>query len=443
MTRSHAPNPRSRPARRARGAAWAVVGLVLLATAPATALASSTAPTTRPAGTPTTREVCRKGCAYRTISAAVRAARAGDRIRVRPGVYRERVVIRGAARRFLMITGDPARPGRVVVEGRAGSRARTEGILVDGADGVRLSGLTVRRQGRAGVLVRDADGVRLRALVARQSGGAGIRLERATGFTVNAVTTAWNADAGLAIAATPELKVPRPSLVRGLRTYGNVVGAALAQARALTLTQSRVWNNATGIVVAGASGGADAPSEDVALTQNEIFFNSFNVYAGAPFRVARTGIGFPVGVGLLFVGGRRIAAQANRVYGNLLAGVVVTGGPGALQVTRNNFANGGANPNGRDLAYDGSGTSTCIDDAGAASTVPASRGTLSACPAEQDAPARPDGAAQAEIAGWFVDRAAALADPAVAERAWIRVGVQQPIDAVRPLERWTAKTGTP
>lgn len=441
MTESDTPKPSPRHTRPARAAAGLV--LTLLATAPATAVASSTAPTTRPEGTPATRLVCKKGCRHHSISSALRASRAGDRIRVGPGVYRERVVVRGSAKRFISITGDPLRPDRVIVEGRTGGRARTEGFLIDRADGVRLSGMTVRRQSRDGVLVRDADAVRLRALIARQTGGAGIRLQRATGFTVMAATTAWNAGAGLAVDATPELKAPRAALVTGLRTYGNTVGALLTQARSVTITQSRAWNDGTGIVVAGATGAADGPSEDVTLTQNELFFDSFNVYAGAPFRPLATGTGFPVGVGLLLNGGRRVNVQANRVYGNLLAGIVVTGGPDGLQVTRNNLGNGGGNPNGRDLAYDGSGTASCVDATGVASTVPSSRATFSACPAAQDAPARPDGAAQAEIAGWFLDRAAVAGDPGLAERAWIRAGTQQPIDAVTPLERWTAKSGTP
>ena len=138
--------------------------------------------------------------------------------------------------------------------------------------------------------------------------------------------------------------------------------------RYVTITKSQFFNNGTGIVPNALDTEKFAPPEDNVITDNDVFWNNFNYYKGAPFKMipSATSVPYPVGVGILLFGGRRNRIENNRVYGNYLVGI------GALQqfllkqkdaqdlvgnsVRFNQMGMGGADPNGRDLFYDGNGT---------------------------------------------------------------------------------------
>ncbi len=66
-------------------------------------------PMPRPGGTATLK-VCKKGCAYKTIQAAVKAARAGDTVRIADGVYKEQVTIEGASKQGIKLVGNAKAP---------------------------------------------------------------------------------------------------------------------------------------------------------------------------------------------------------------------------------------------------------------------------------------------------------------------------------------------
>ena len=65
----------------------------------------------KPSGKGKTRTVCKQGCKFKTIQAAVNKSRKGDTVRVKRGTYREAVAIRGARKSYLKILGNPGAPG--------------------------------------------------------------------------------------------------------------------------------------------------------------------------------------------------------------------------------------------------------------------------------------------------------------------------------------------
>src|SRR5918995_6966060 len=72
----------------------------------------------KPKGPFKTHTVCKTNkCDFRSIQKAVNKAKAGDKIVVRKGVYKEQVTISGKAKRYLRIVGDRKKPKRVVLEG--------------------------------------------------------------------------------------------------------------------------------------------------------------------------------------------------------------------------------------------------------------------------------------------------------------------------------------
>jgi hypothetical protein len=394
-----------------------------------------------------TLTVCKRGCRYGTIQAAVGAAHAGDTLRVRHGVYREGVRILGKAKRYLKLVGDRRRPFRVVLDGqRLKGPAAQNGVIVNGADQVTIDGVTAKRYRGNGFFVVNVDGYRLRHLVATRTGVYGVSAFNSKGGVMSDSTASWNDDSGFSIGQTPPQTRPKRSLVTRVKAYGNVLGFSGTNMRYVTITKSQWFNNGLGIVPNALDSEKYAPPEDNVITDNDIFWNNFNSYAGAPFKLRPTATDtpYPIGTGVLLFGSRRTEVTNNRVFGNFLLGI---GGIQQLllkqrdaqtlvgnQIRGNVFGLGGADLNGRDLFYDGDGSGNCVGpNTGVALTVPADGSTFAPCPFGGVNALNP--AAQSEWAGWALT-GAGTSNPAAAEKFWLR-HPHAPRSGVTPLEHFT------
>jgi len=234
------------------------------------------------------------------------------------------------------------------------------------------------------------------------------------GGTMSDSQASYNNDAGFYIGQTPPQTTPKRSTVTRVKSFGNVLGFSGTNMRYVTITKSQWFNNGSGIVPNALDSEKYAPDEDNVITNNDIFWNNFNYYAGAPFKLRKSGVGvpYPVGVGVLIFGGRRNEVSNNRVYGNYLTGVGIlkqvllkqadAADPIANKVHDNQFGLGGADLNGRDLVYDGTGSDNCVGpNVGVALTVPADGSTFAPCPFAGANTFNP--AAQAEAFGWAGD----------------------------------------
>ena len=67
-----------------------------------------------------------------------------------------------------------------------------------------------------------------------------------------------------------------------------MLGFSGTNMRYVTITKSKFFNNGTGIVPNALDSEKYAPPEDNVITDNDIFWNNFNYYAGAPFKVRPT-----------------------------------------------------------------------------------------------------------------------------------------------------------
>jgi hypothetical protein len=248
----------------------------------------------------------------------------------------------------------------------------------------------------------------------------------------------YNNDGGFYIGQTPPQSTPKRSLVTRVKSFGNVIGFSGTNMRYVTITKSQWFNNGTGIVPNALDSEKYAPPEENVIIDNDIFWNNFNYYVGAPFKVRKSGIGvpYPVGVGVLLFGGRHNDVVNNRIYGNYLVGV------GALQqillkqkdaadlignsVRNNQFGLNGTDLNGRDMVYDGSGSDNCFaGNAGVQAMLPTDGSAFAACPFT-GANAY-NAAAQAEAFGWAGD--------ATHEKFWIR-HPHAPKKGYTPLEHY-------
>src|SRR5439155_588963 len=70
-------------------------------------------------------------------------------------------------------------------------------------------------------------------------------------------------------------------------SYGNVLGFSGTNMRYVTIEHSKWFNNGTGIVPNALHSEKYAPPEDNVITDNDVFWNNFNYYAGAPFTVKK------------------------------------------------------------------------------------------------------------------------------------------------------------
>jgi len=367
-------------------------------TLPALASAASYPPPSNP-GKPLPRavaatlKVCKKGGKYKTIQAAVKAARSGDKITICDGVYKEAatttqsVQIEGAAKNRIKLVGNVKDPSKVVID----AAGRLNGIIINSANDVTLQGITAKNYFGNGFFAVNVNGYvmdHLRAFGGSKTGSNsyGLYAFNSVGGTMTNDEAYYNTDAGFYIGQTPVQTKPKRTIVKNVSSWGNILGWSGTNMRYVTITKSHFFNNATGLVPNALVSELYPPEEDNTIADNDIYWNNYNYLKGSAFPKVTPGTGgipYPIGVGILLFGGRRQLISKNRIFGNWGAGVglveQVTMGPGDSydnslpvgekawklrdnKVIGNVMGNGGKNLNGRDLAYDGSGSGNCFSD---------------------------------------------------------------------------------
>jgi Periplasmic copper-binding protein (NosD) len=345
----------------------------------------------KPKGKGKTRTVCKKGCKFRTIQSAVNRSKAGDTVRVKKGTYRESVTISGRNKSHLKLIGTPKAPGRVVLEG---SDKKRNGVLVNGADEVTVRGFKAQNYSSNGFFFVNVVGYTAQNLIAAKTGVYGIYAFNSKGGTMRDSEAYYNNDAGFYIGQTPAQVKPVRSIVDNIESWGNPLGWSGTNMRYVTITNSRFYNNAAGLIPNALDSEKFPPAEDNIIRGNEIFWNNFNFHKGAPFKIATEGTSAlaPVGTGILLLAGRRNIVEDNKIYGNwslgvaLIQGVLLQKNPQAVdlvgnEVRDNEFGLGGADLNGRELAYSGNGSGNCFaGNTGVSVTIPADAAAFPACP---------------------------------------------------------------
>lgn len=398
--------------------------------------------------------VCKRGCRYKTISAALRQADGADTIRVGRGTYREGLQIVGKRYDGLKLIGNTSKPGRVVLNGKSlKGGAAQNAVLVNGADGVSIRGFHARYYKANCFFVTNADGYRLDRLKAERCGVYGIYAFNSKGGRMTNSEAFYNNDAGFYIGQTPPQKGKKKrSLVKNVEAWGNVLGFSGTNMRYVTITKSRWYNNAAGIVPNALESEKYPPAEENVIADNDVFWNNFNFYWGAPFEIPKDAAagfaGYPVGLGVFLFGSQDTTVENNRIFGHYLAGVapipqVILGAEDDpklkeaavlrnIVVRGNQFGRGGSDRNANDIVYDGSGTGNCFENNVLTSpTIPSSGSTLASCPGP--AQNQPDPSVLGVVLPWSLD--GNRDDPVTFEKYWIK-NPHSTVPGIQPLERF-------
>src|SRR3954471_6142371 len=274
-----------------------------------------------PKGPHKTYTVCKRGCDFKAIQKAVDKAKAGDTIRVKNGTYREAVKINGSKKRYLKLVGNKSDPSKVLLKARGSMQ---NGIFVNAANEVTVNGFMARGYKSNGFFFTNLNGYTMNHLIARQTGVYGLYAFNTVGGRMINSEAYYVNDGAFYIGQTPPQAKPVPSLVRNVSGWGSPIGFSATNMRYVTITKSRFYNNALGIVPNALDSEKYPPAEDNVIIDNDIFWNNFNFHKGKPpFTVRMTGTAAlaPVGTGVLLLGGKGNRIENNRIFGNYLLGV--------------------------------------------------------------------------------------------------------------------------
>jgi plastocyanin len=242
---------------------------------------------------------------YRTIQAAVDAAKSGSLVLVSPGIYKEAVtvttpniVIRGLDR------------SRTVLDGEF---ARDNGVKVL-ADGVAVENMTARNFKRNGFFWTGVKGYRGSYLDAIRNGDYGIYAFDSVDGQFDHDYGAGSPDAGFYIGQC----FPCNAVITDSIAEWNGIGYSGTNAGGNLRIVRSIWrDNRVGIVPNSGSGEANPPQHGAAIVGNKVYGN--NNGKTAAIDIAQLAIGN----GILIAGGNDNVVQRNLVYDHDLVGIGV------------------------------------------------------------------------------------------------------------------------
>ena len=199
-------------------------------------------------------------------------------MRVKNGTYREAVKVNGSKKRYLKLIGNAKNPAKVLLQGR-GQRCRTA-IFVNDADEVTVDGFMARGYKSNGFFFTNLNGYTMNHLIARQTGVYGLYAFNTIGGSMLNSEAYYVNDGAFYIGQTPPQAKPIRSIVRNVSGWGSPIGFSATNMRYVTITKSRFYNNALGIVPNALDSEKYPPAEDNVIIDNDIFWNNFNFHTG-------------------------------------------------------------------------------------------------------------------------------------------------------------------
>jgi len=323
-----------------------------------------------------TLTVCKQGCKYKKIQQAVDDSGKNDTIKVKPGTYKEAVLIEGKKHNGLTIKGTKKNAGKVVLSGRESFNNGIEGANVNG---LRLLNFTVKNYAANGVFLYECKDYLMKNLVASFNRSYGLFAFDCVGGRITESVGKGHGDSAFYIGATPFQNNPKWTKLDHNEAYKNVLGYSGTNSKYVKITKSDYYNNGAGIVPNTLDSEPYEPSGNGIIEKNDIFWNNFNYFLPqSPVETVNNGLGqigdqtinFPTGVGIVLLGSDGWKIQNNQIFGNAKWGTALIsdslGNEGDDAISLNNQmlnnlnGRGGTDTNAVDFFNDGSGSGNCF-----------------------------------------------------------------------------------
>jgi plastocyanin len=279
---------------------------------------------------------------YRRIQAAVDAARSGTTIVVRPGRYREQVLVETPN---LVIRGVDR--FRSVLDGRD---ALQTGITVT-ADRVSIRNLTIRNYSVNGILLEEVDNYTVERVDSIKNRAFGIH---ATGSHDGVIRDSFvwgSGDAAVHVSSC----FACGALVDNVRAQMSYMGYWGEGTTGVIIRDSIFRRNGVGIVSASAA--TPIPSGGTFIYANKVASNNITTVPPAGFS---NEFGVPFGTGVWLAGARNDTVQSNVIESHDRYGILVSSGfDAAVDPVNNRVTTNTLTSTGIDLAYDGTGVGNC------------------------------------------------------------------------------------
>lgn len=251
------------------------------------------------------------------IQDAIDAARRGDTVLVRPGVYHETLTLDLSG---VTLAGEVADGRRAVLDGRG---VLADAIIGSGSD-LEIRGFEIRGYTANGVMINLGSNLVFRDLHLADTGLYGIYPVEVVGVLVEDSSVTGARDAGIYVGQSKDI------VVSGNVAHGNVTGIEIENSVDAVVEGNEVYDNTGGILVFALPNVPSKVSRGARVTGNRIYDNNHENFADPTAIVA----GVPPGTGVLILGGDDVEVAGNEIRGNNSFGVAVAGldsffGPGS------------------------------------------------------------------------------------------------------------------
>jgi cytochrome c peroxidase len=308
-----------------------------------------------------------------SIQAAVDRARPGDTVEINPGVYHESVLV-DADR--ITLRGMVMKGERAVLDGE---KELSDAVIASG-DGFIVEGLAMRHYTSNGVTVQGANGVVFRDLVIDDTGLYGVYPVECKDVTIEAVTVTGAKDAALYVGQSKDI------VVRGNEVHDNVTGIEIENSVNALVEENYAHDNTGGILVFLLPNNPSKVGTDTRVLRNRVVTNNHANF-GAPGSIVSQ---VAPGTGIFVMAADRTEVAENEVKGNDSLGIGVVSlavafpkgtrfdvgiVPEGNRIHDNKLSENGRKPapsvkaagGGADLLWDGSGWDNTWEESGARS----------------------------------------------------------------------------
>jgi hypothetical protein len=338
-----------------------------------------------------TLTVCKHGCQFQTIQAAVNKVKKGEgtKIKIEPGSYKEGVRVVGHKYDGLKFVGDAKSPKQVVMNGKnakvqvpgEGDQPAQNAIEGLNVDNLKIVGILGKNYLANGFFIHadpgnHCDGFLMKSDIAAFNRAYGLFSKHCIGGRFTNTLSYGQGDSGIYVGETPPQNKPVWTEIDNNVMSENVLGYSGTNSKYVDIERNYVYNNGAGLVPNTLTSEKFQPTGTGKIQDNSIFWNNFNYFLpNSPVKTVSSGLGqvgdltiqYPTGVGVVIFGGDGWKVTDNRIFGNFMWGAAAFSDPFNGQATsRNNvFQNNamgkdGTDKNGYDFFNDGSGKGNCF-----------------------------------------------------------------------------------